>query len=58
MKNIQIGQKVKLAMMEHLEFEVIKMNPDGSFQIQARLDDNNVLHYSDITAEMLCVIHG
>ncbi len=58
MKNIQIGQKVKLAMMEHLQFEVIKMNPDGSFQIQARLDDNNVLHYSDITVEMLCVIDG
>ncbi len=56
MKNIQIGQQVKLATMEHLAFEVVEINTDGSFQIQAQLDDNNILQYDHIVAEMLCVI--
>lgn len=56
MKKIQVGQKVKLATMEHLEFEVTEINSDGSCQIEAQLDERHVLQYGDIAVEMLGVI--
>ena len=53
MKKYEIGQKVKLAFIQDLVFEVIQVNYDESYEIQAYLTDQDVLHYGNVSAEML-----
>lgn len=53
MKKFAIGQKVKLAFIQDLVFEVIQVNYDESYEIQAYLTDQDVLHYGNVSAEML-----
>ena len=48
MKKFAIGQKVKLAFIQDLVFEVIQVNYDESYEIQAYLTDQDVLHYGNV----------
>lgn len=53
MKKIEVGQKVKLASMQTLIFEVMSVNYDESYEIQAYITEKEVLKYGNISAEML-----
>lgn len=55
MYNVKLGAKVTMAAIENIEFEVVKQNMDGSFEIEAVLDANQVLKYENIAKEMLKV---
>jgi len=48
-----IGQKVKMASMEHLVFTIIAENTDGTYSVETQLDQQNVLSYGNISKEML-----
>ncbi|MFC6052856.1 hypothetical protein A6M14_02430 [Acinetobacter sp. Ac_877] len=55
MYKVRLGAKVTMAAIENIEFEVVKQNVDGSFEIEAVLDANQVLKYENIAKEMLKV---
>ncbi|WOE32722.1 MULTISPECIES: hypothetical protein [unclassified Acinetobacter] len=57
MKKIELGNKVLLASVENMIFEVVGENPDGSFEIEVKLSDIQVLRYGNISKEMLQLIH-
>lgn len=40
MYKVRLGAKVTMAAIENIEFEVVKQNVDGSFEIEAVLDAN------------------
>ena len=53
MKQLHIGQSVQLANMEQIIFTIKKINADGSYEIEAQLDVQNVLNYGHVSPEML-----
>lgn len=53
MKKIELGHKVMLATVENIVFEVVEENTDGSFEIEAKLDNTQALRYGNISKEML-----
>ena len=53
MKQLHIGQSVQLASMEQIIFTTKKINADGSYEIEAQLDAQNVLNYGHVSPEML-----
>ncbi|CAB1216140.1 hypothetical protein [Acinetobacter bouvetii] len=55
-ENIKIGQKVKMASMGHLIFTVTAENHDGTYTVETRLDQQNVLSYGNISKEMLRIV--
>ena len=53
MDNIKLGHKVSMAKLENIQFEVISQNLDGSYEIEAKIDQNKVLRYNHVSKEML-----
>lgn len=56
MHKIQVGSKVTLATVENIEFKVMNINTDGSFEIEAILDQQNIIKYGNISQEMLRLV--
>jgi hypothetical protein len=56
MNKIEVGYKVKIANAEQIEFEVISKNADGSYELEAKIDDKQILRYGNVVKEMLKVI--
>ncbi|WP_228259974.1 hypothetical protein [Acinetobacter sp. ANC 4779] len=52
-ETLSIGDKVKMATMEHLVFTITAENADGTLSIETQLDQQNVLSYGNISREML-----
>ena len=53
MSKIELGNRVRLATMEKLVFIVVEENTDGSFEIETRISDDQILRYGNISKEML-----
>ena len=53
MSKIELGNQVRLAAMEKIVFTVVEENTDGSFEIEARISEDQILRYGNISKEML-----
>ncbi len=53
MNKFIVGEKVKIATQADVIFEISKVNPDNSYEIQYRLSELQILKYDNIAAEML-----
>lgn len=56
MYKFQLGSKVTLAAVENIEFKVMNINADGSFEIEAILDQQNIIKYGNVSQEMLRLV--
>lgn len=56
MKKIELGNKVLFATVENMIFEIVAENPDGSFEIEVKLDNAQALRYGNISKEMLQIV--
>lgn len=56
MYKFQLGSKVTLAAVQNIEFKVMNINADGSFEIEAILDQQNIIKYGNVSQEMLRLV--
>ena len=57
MKTYACGQKVQLANVPDLAFEIIQVNQiDNTYAIELKVADQSVLHYENIAGEMLILL--
>ena len=56
MDNIKLGSQVMLATMENITFEVVDENMDGSFEIEAKISEDQILRYGNISREMMRIL--
>lgn len=53
MKRFKIGDKVQIAIQPDVIFEIIKVNTDFSYEVAYKISEQQILHYGNISAEML-----
>jgi len=56
MKKIELGDHVFLATIENITFKIVGENTDGSYEIEAKISDDQILRYGNISKEMLRIL--
>ncbi|WP_158319992.1 hypothetical protein [Acinetobacter equi] len=56
MKKIELGDHVVLATIENITFKIVAENTDGSYEIEAKISDDQILRYGNISKEMLRIL--
>ena len=56
MKKIELGDHVVLATIENITFKIVGENTDGSYEIEAKISDDQILRYGNISKEMLRIL--
>jgi hypothetical protein len=56
MKKIELGDSVVLATIENMIFQIVAENTDGSYEIETKISDDQILRYGNISKEMLRIL--
>ncbi|WP_171263652.1 hypothetical protein [Acinetobacter sp. ANC 5054] len=57
MKKLEIGQKVKLALMENSVFIITEIHVDNSYTVESTNDGGQKISYDNVSFEMLKVLN-
>ena len=53
-----VGQKVQLSNKPDMVFVIVEINPDQTYQIQYDCSLQEVLHFNNISAEMMRLVES